>query len=419
MLMERRPLDLTLSQSAENGVLTGLTQKDRALARAIVSTALRRKGQIDALIARFSREPLNRKRSGIAYEALLAGAAQILFLRVPAHAAIDLAVRTVSQDRRGGKKLSGFVNALLHRFAEADASLVEQNAERVNTPGWLYESWTKAYGGPGANSIAAAHLEEPPLDLTVAGDPGGWAERLGGANMGANTVRLNGAGRVDRLDGYEDGAWWVQDFAATLPALLIGDVSGKTVFDLCAAPGGKTAQLASAGAQVIAVDVSEARIERLRENLERLKLNVTIMQSDVMELDEADTADAVLLDAPCSATGTIRRHPDIPHLKFKGDIRKLTDLQSKMLRKASELVRPGGLLVYCVCSLQSDEAEKQIQKFLKTQPEFERAPISTSELPWLPDAVTPDGDVRTLPSMAVGEAKGMDGFYAARLRRKP
>ena len=166
---------------------------------------------------------------------------------------------------------SGFVNALLHRFAEADPAVVEQDADRVNTPGWLYESWTKAYGGPGAREIAAAHLEEPSLDLTTANDPAGWAERLGAVHIGANTIRLQGAGRVDKLDGYSEGAWWVQDFAATLPALLLGDVSGQAVFDLCAAPGGKTAQLASAGARVTAVDVSEARNERLAENLKRLE----------------------------------------------------------------------------------------------------------------------------------------------------
>ncbi len=418
VLTEKRPLDLTLSQSAESGLMTGLTQKDRALVRAIVSTALRRKGQIDDLIARFSNTALNRKRSGIAYEALLSGAAQILFLRVPPHAAIDLAVRTVSYDRRGGRKLTGYVNAVLHRVAEAGpATLDDQNAERLNTPGWLYESWTKAYGGPGAKSIAAAHLAEPPLDLTVAENPAGWAERLGGKHIGASTVRLSGAGRIENLDGYEDGTWWVQDFAATLPALLLGDVRGRKILDLCAAPGGKTAQLAAAGAEVTAVDVSQARIVRLRQNLARLNLKADIVHSDVMALDETHKSDGVLLDAPCSATGTIRRHPDIPHLKVKGDIRKLSDLQERLLSRAAELVIPGGALIYCVCSLQPDEGERQIQKFLKNRKDYQRQPISSDELVVSPEAMTPDGDLRTVPSMVANGEAGMDGFFAARLRR--
>ena len=418
VLSEKRPLDITLSQSADGGPFGGLTQKDRALARAIVSTSLRRKGQIDDLIARFSNSPLNRKPSGIAYEALLSGGAQILFLRVPAHAAIDLAVRAVSYDRRGGRKLTGYVNAVLHRIAEVGPSTLEtQNAGRLSTPGWLYESWTKAYGGPGAAAIAAAHLKDPDLDISVAADPDQWVERLNGTQIGPITLRLTDGGRIDRLEGYEDGAWWVQDVAATLPAELLGDVRGKKVFDLCAAPGGKTAQLAAAGASVTAVDVSEARLKRLRENVERLKLDVTVVQSDVMELDESNNADAVLLDAPCSATGTIRRHPDILHLKSKGDIKKLADLQSRLLRRSSTLVKPGGMLIYCVCSLQSDEGEKQVQKFLKDHTDFEREPVSPAELPWLPEAVTPSGDVRTLPSMSPGGQTGMDGFYVARLRR--
>lgn len=396
-----------------------LTQKDRALARAIVSTALRRKGQIDDLIEKFSNSPLNRKRSGIAYEALLSAAAQILFLRVPAHAAIDLAVRAVSYDQRGGRKLTGYVNALLHRIADTGPAILEtQNAERLNTPGWLYESWTKAYGGPGAKAVAAAHLEDPALDITVAADPDGWAQRLGGESIGGNCVRLKDAGRIERLEGYEDGAWWVQDVAATVPALLLGDLKDKKVLDLCAAPGGKTAQLATAGADVTAVDVSEARLERLRENLARLKLDVTVIQSDVVDLDESNMADAVLLDAPCSATGTIRRHPDIPHLKTKGDIKKLLGLQARLLGKLASLVKPGGTLVYCVCSLQADEGEKQVQKFLKEHAEFGRAGVSANELPWLPEAVTSEGDIRTLPSMSASGHKGMDGFYAARLIRK-
>ncbi|MEM1199992.1 MAG: transcription antitermination factor NusB, partial [Pseudomonadota bacterium] len=243
VLRDGRPLDTTLARSAESGLLTSLNQKDRAFARSLVSTALRRKGQIDALIAAFSDKPLNRKKSGSAYEALLAGAAQILFMRVPAHAAIDLAVKAIAYDRRGGRKLGGYVNAVLHRIdREGSEALADQDAARLSAPGWLYESWTKAYGGPGARAIAEAHLGEPQLDLTVPQDRATWANTLNAKEVGPVSLRLSDGGRIEKLEGFEQGAWWVQDAAATLPALLLGDVAGTQVYDLCAAPGGKTAQ---------------------------------------------------------------------------------------------------------------------------------------------------------------------------------
>ena len=417
VLSEGRPLDTTLAESAESGLMTGLTQKDRAFARNLVSTTLRRKGQIDPLIKQFSEKPLDRKRTGSVYEALLAGATQILFLRVPAHAAIDLAVRAVSTDRRGGRKLGGFVNALLRRIAREGPDLVAlQNPARLSVPGWLYESWTKAYGGPGAHAIAEAQLAEPPLDLTVPANREAWAQKLGGIPIGPASVRLSEGGRIEALEGYGEGAWWVQDVAATLPALLPGDVRSKTVFDLCAAPGGKTAQLAAAGAVVTAVDASAFRLERLKQNLERLKLSATCLHADVLELPETKRADAVLLDAPCSATGTIRRHPDIPHVKNKGDLKALAKLQADVLRKAVRLVKPGGVLVYCTCSLQPEEGERQVEKLLAQEPALQRLPVSAEDGLGLPDVITPDGDLRTLPSHTPGAPGGMDGFFACRIK---
>lgn len=419
VLSEGRPLDATLAQSAESGLMTGLTQKDRAFARNLVSIALRRKGQIDALIKRFSDKPLNRKKTGSAYEAILVGVAQILFMRVPVHAAIDLAVRGVSLDRHGGRKLGGYVNALLRRVSEQGPDLIAaQDAARLSAPGWLYESWTKAYGGPGARAIAEAHLVEPALDLTIPADRDGWAKRLGAMPTGPVSLRLVDAGRIENLDGYNEGAWWVQDVAATLPALLLGEVRDKTVYDLCAAPGGKTAQLAAAGAKVMAVDTSAERLERVKQNLQRLNLTATCTHADVLDLPVRDPTQMVLLDAPCSATGTIRRHPDIPHMKHKGDLKSLVALQANLLRKAVQLVQPGGLLVYCTCSLQPEEGERQIDKLLAADPSVERVPITADDGLGLPEAITPDGDLRTLPSHDPGAPGGMDGFFASRLRRK-
>lgn len=418
VLSEGRPLDTTLADSAESGLMTGLTQKDRAFARNLVSTALRRKGQIDPLIKQFSDKPLDRKRTGSVYEAILTGATQILFLRVPAHAAIDLAVRAVTTDRRGGRKLGGFVNALLRRISREGSDLVAaQDVSRLSVPGWLYESWTKAYGGAGAKAIADAQLAEPPLDLTVISKREDWAKRLGAVPVGPVSLRLSEGGRIENVEGYNEGAWWVQDVAATLPALLLGNVTGKTVFDLCAAPGGKTAQLAAAGAKVTAVDASASRLERLQQNLERLKLNAACIQADVLEMPETELADAVLLDAPCSATGTIRRHPDIPHVKHKGDLKSLVGLQAELLHKAVRLVKPGGLLVYCTCSLQPEEGEKQVAKLLAQDQSLERLPVTANDGLGLPHAITSEGDLRTLPNHDPGAPGGMDGFFACRLKR--
>ncbi len=408
VLKDKQPLEGALERAA----MSALNAKDRALARTITTTTLRRKGQLDNALSQFIDKPIAPKGTGLAYEALLAGAAQMLFMRVPVHAAIDLSARVLAHDPSGGRKLVGFLNGVLRNLDRGgDAVLAGQDEARLNTPGWLYESWTKAYGGEGAKKIALAHLEEAPLDITVKQDADSWAEKLGGQVLPQGSVRLNNnPGKVSRLDGFEEGAWWVQDTAASLPAHLLGTIKGKRVFDLCAAPGGKTAQLAHAGAEVIAVDNAADRIARVRENLKRLQLEAETITSDVMDFAPDELADAILLDAPCSATGTIRRHPDVAYLKTRGTIKALTKIQSDMLRKAESLLKPGGILIYCTCSLQTDEGEKQIAQVLK-RGGFERLAVSKEEIGGLENAITPDGDVRTLPSM------GMDGFFISRLRK--
>ncbi|MGI9371340.1 MAG: RsmB/NOP family class I SAM-dependent RNA methyltransferase [Hyphomicrobiales bacterium] len=408
ILKDKQPLEGALERAS----LSALHAKDRALARSIVTTALRRKGQLDDALNTFIEKPLGPKGTGLTYEALLAGAAQILFMRVPAHAAIDLSARVLAYDPSGGRKFVGFLNAVLRNLdREGDAALAGQDEARLNTPGWLYESWTKAYGGDGARAIALAHLKEAPLDLTVKEDAATWAEKLGGHVLAQGSIRLDeNPGKVTKLDGFEEGAWWVQDVAASLPARLLGTVKGKRVFDLCAAPGGKTSQLAHAGAEVIAVDSSPDRMERVRENLKRLQLDAETVTCDVMDFAPDELADAILLDAPCSSTGTIRRHPDVAYLKTRGSIKVLAKTQGEMLRKAETLLKPGGTLIYCTCSLQPEEGEKQIAQALK-RGGLERVAISKEEIGALAEAITHDGDVRTVSSM------GMDGFFISRLRR--
>jgi 16S rRNA (cytosine967-C5)-methyltransferase len=279
--------------------------------------------------------------------------------------------------------------------------------------------WTRAYGADTARAIAEANGREPALDFTVQQDPAHWAELLGGRVLPTGSVRAIVHGPVSRLPGFTEGAWWVQDAAAALPARLLGDVRGKTVADLCAAPGGKTAQLAAAGARVVAVDRADGRLARLRENLARLGLAAETVVADVAEW-QAGPFDAVLLDAPCSSTGTIRRHPDIPWLKRDTDIAQLAALQRRLIARAVELVRPGGTLIYCTCSLEPEEAEDVVAHLIGRDPRLRRRPIAATDLGGLGMLVMAGGDMRTLPCHLpdpVPQLAGMDGFYAARLER--
>lgn len=395
---------------------TALDQRDVALARMIAGTAMRRFGSISTLLETLMSRGMPRK-SGPLEAILVTAAAQILFLDVPDHAAVDLAIRLARADDRA-QAFSGLANAVLRRLSgEKDAQLAAL-LPHVDTPAWLLARWRAAYGTAEADLIAAAQRNEPALDVTVKGDAAGWAERLGGRVLPTGSVRLAGHGPVPSLPGFSDGQWWVQDAAAALPARLLGAVGGLRVADLCAAPGGKAAQLAAAGGRVTALDRSPARLERLSANMKRLGLPVAIVAADVLAF-RAEPFDAVLLDAPCSATGTIRRHPDVAWSKTLGDLAALTELQRRMLNRAAELVAPGGLLVYCTCSLEKEEGERQVEAFLAQHPSFARVPVEAREIDGL-DAVTPDGDLRTLPSMLPDpdpQMAGLDGFYAARMRR--
>jgi 16S rRNA (cytosine967-C5)-methyltransferase len=348
---------------------------------------------------------------------LLLGAAQILWLEVPDHAAVDLSVRLAQADRRAGR-YAGLVNAVLRRVAQHSPTASSDDISR-DTPEWLLKRWTKVYRSDTARAIAAANGHEPALDLTVKQDAESWAERLRGRVLPTGTVRTLAHGAISLLPGFTEGAWWVQDAAAALPARLFGDIRGMTVADLCAAPGGKTAQLAFAGAKVTAVDRSPARINRLRENLARLSLDAETVAADALEW-EGGPFDAVLLDAPCSSTGTIRRHPDVPWLKSEADISVLTSLQQRLLDRAIGLLKPGATLIYCVCSLEPEEGENQIAALLARDPRVARTPITPQDVFDRAEFVTPAGDLRTLPlHLADPDPRwgGLDGFYATRLTR--
>ena len=416
VLRRRIALDEQLSGKAAHPGLPTLADRDRALMRRLTATVLRRLGTLRQLLGRYLEKgfPPDAPR---AETILLIGAAQILWLEVPDHAAVDLSVRLAQADRRAAR-YAGLVNAVLRRVAQDRAGILAKTISR-DTPDWLLKRWSKTYGSKVAQAIAQANGHEPALDLTVKQDAESWAERLRGRVLPTGSVRTIAQGAISLLPGFSEGAWWVQDAAASLPARLFGDIRGLEVADLCAAPGGKTAQLAFAGARVCAVDRSANRLARLRENLARLALQAEIVAADALEW-QGGPFDAVLLDAPCSSTGTIRRHPDVPWLKSEADLTVLTSLQQRLLDRAVELLKPGATLVYCVCSLEPEEGEQQIAALLARNPNVTRRPVTPAELFGQAEFVTAEGELRTLPLHLPDPDPrwgGLDGFYAARLIR--
>jgi 16S rRNA (cytosine967-C5)-methyltransferase len=430
VLVNHRPLEDALAAASARPEVVAMEARDRAFARALAATVLRRLGEIEHVLARFLQQPL-RKDALRVRPMLLAGAAQILCMEAAPHAAVDLAV-AATRRVPSGARYTGLVNAVLRRVAaEGAAVLARLDGVELDMPAWMWQRWRATYGADTARRIARASLREAALDITVkpGEDAAAWAEKLHGTVLATGTVRLREhQGRIEELPGYGDGAWWVQDAAAALVARVAGDVAGRDVADLCAAPGGKTAMLAAQGAHVTAVDVSARRLERLAANLVRLRLTAEVVAADAATWSPARAYDVVVLDAPCTATGTIRRHPDILRLKAPADVARMAQVQRALLDNAARLVRPGGTLVYATCSLEPEEGEQQVAAFLAREPGFARRPIAASEIGADAAWVTGDGDLRTFPfhmpahSPALPESlpeslSGMDGFYIARLRR--
>jgi len=411
-------LDDCFSPLAVPSRLTGLDARDVALVRSIATVSLRRLGVIRYALAQLLDKGLPRQAARLEWP-LIAAAAQILFLDAADHAAVDLAVRAARLEPKTAP-LAGLINAVLRNLIRRRDEFLEAAASgEHDTPLWLLQRWRRTYGDAQARAISAMHMLEPPLDLTAKSDSAAWAERLDGVVTPTGSVRLRTRAPVAELDGYDVGEWWVQDAAAALPARLLGARPDERILDMCAAPGGKTAQLAQARAQVTALDRSAERLKLLAANLARLDLHADVAVGDATTYSAAPF-DAILVDAPCSATGTIRRHPDVPWTKKPGDIEALSALQTKMLNRAAALLRPGGRLVYCTCSLEPEEGELQIAAFLRRNPEFRRKPIEAGDA--VPaEFVTADGELRTLPTHWPNEdprLAGIDGFFAARLVRR-
>jgi len=424
-LRSRKPFEEVFNQHKR---VKKLESRDRNLAYNIILTTLRHMGQIDDIISQFLTKDLPKKAMDTRI-ILRIGICQLLFLNIPSYAAVDTSVKLAIQKRQDAHKK--LINAILRRVAREGKKLTEtQDAERLNTPDWLWNSWTKAYGEQTTRNIARAHLKIPPLDIWVKSDPKIWADKLGGQILSTGGIRLPPSTNIPSLNGYRAGAWWVQDAAATLPVQLFGNnLKGKKIADICSAPGGKTAQLISAGAKVIALDKSEKRLQILTENLKRLSFYPEIICEDAEVWRPKILLDGVLIDAPCSSTGTIRRHPDVKYLKNDKIVLQAHHTQLRLLKAATEMTKPDGQIVFSTCSLQPEEGPNVIDVFLSENPNWQRKLIKSKNIKKHAEFITNAGDIRTLPfhlsnftnkkhSIIKKNMDGMDGFFSTCLIRK-
>jgi len=388
--------------------------RDRAFARAIAAAAIRRRGALEAACAAFLDKPL-RPREVLGRTVLTLASAELLVLQTPPHAAVDSWVRIISASD-DGRRLKGLVNAVLRRVAERGAGAFAAADPLLDLPEWLAARWVQNYGEDTARAMAHARSGPPPLDLACKPDfdIAGFAADIGGVVLPTGAVRKEGIGDITALPGFDAGGWWAQDAAAALPARLLDPKPGEAVADLCAAPGGKTLQLAAARARVFAVDSSARRLQRLSDNLARTGLEAQIIAADAGAWTPPVPLDAVLLDAPCTATGTLRRRPDAAWSKRPEDVAALAVIQARLTDAAFAMLRPGGRMIYCTCSLEPEEGEDQIAAFLARTQGARIDPVRPEELPGLEMAILPDGAVRTRPDMWPGQG-GLDGFYIARL----
>lgn len=392
--------------------------RDRALANRLITTALRRQGQLNFIIHALLDKGMPGK-SGTFEAVLRLSLAQLVFLPdLGAHSALFLAVEATKRDPKA-RHLSGLMNAVL-RNAQANSARFGMLSNDLLLPDTFGDTWLDAYGEDAIAGFSEALLAGAPLDLTLKADDPELVAALNAEPVMADTVRIEQRDRpVDALPGYADGRWWVQDAASAIPARLLGLKSGSRVLDLCAAPGGKTAQLLKAGLQVTALDSDPARMERLKTNLARLGMRAETIVGDAGTFAPNSPYDGVLLDAPCSATGTFRRHPEVIWHRSVGDVAGRVRLQKALLTNAFRCLDAGGVLIYCVCSLEPAEGEDQVDWALEQLPGLDLWPVAADELAGLEQAVTPRGLVRTHPAMAPGDrAGGMDGFFVARFRRR-
>ncbi|PCI02799.1 MAG: MFS transporter [Hyphomicrobiales bacterium] len=416
---DARNLDALCDEVHGLSAYRALIAKDRAMIRAILMIALRRRVQIEAVLKKtMDRKPPKRARWLI--HSLHIAITQILFMDIPDSAAVNLGVTAIAEDKRT-TRFKNMANAVLRRVANEKEALLQSTANGKIFPDWLAKQIRSDYGKAKLDDISKMLLLESQLDVTTKNNPQEWVEKLDGQLLETGTIRISNKTPVSQLEGFSEGAWWVQDAAASIPATLLGDVSGKSVLDLCAAPGGKTAQIAARGGNVTALDVSAPRLKRLQENLDRLKLKANLVEADILEWQCPEPFDAALLDAPCSSTGTIRRHPDIMWTKTRDDIDALVKLQYQLILKAKEFVRPGGILVFSNCSLLKSEGENLLAQVMKECDDLKLLPLDKQEFPALSEFINGQGAIRTLPFHLPREEAGdggLDGFFACRFEKR-
>ncbi|OLF75400.1 hypothetical protein AWH62_06150 [Maricaulis sp. W15] len=414
VMKERRTLEAALEHTPD---FNAMSDRDRAFARAIAATTFRRLGQTRTVLNALLSRPLHETSEG-AQALLVTGATQLLWMDGAPHAVVSSTVE-LAQERNDARKLKGLVNAVLRKVDREGREHLKQTLPRDNLPEWLRESWRAAYGPGTLSRIANAITLPPPLDLSVRNpeERAMWAERLDAQILPNGSLRLSSVGDVRALPGYRDGAWWAQDAAAAIPATLLDLKPGASVIDLCAAPGGKTMQLAATGADVTALDLSDKRLDRVRENLGRTGLKAALVAGDARTFKPRQPVDAVLLDAPCTATGTLRRHPEAGWIKREDDTQRMARLQDEMIKAAIGMLKPGGQFVLCTCSLQPEEGETLAGRITGRHKQLKESPVRPGELPGLESAITPAGWVRLTPALW-SDKGGMDGFFIARFVKR-
>lgn len=419
---KKTSMDGLLDLKGGNPAYLDLSDQDRLLVKAILLSTLRNYQIIEKFLDHLLDKPLPTGAVSLRH-ILRIGAAQILYLDVPDHSAVDLAVEQANIDPRN-RRFANLVNAILRRMVrEKDKMLPKLGEKTAMLPDWYAKKLSKSYGFNRARKMMRLMSQPAPVDITVKSDANLWAEKLHGTKLTDWSIRLDKLdGPLQSLEGFEDGDWWVQDVAASLPARLFGDLDGKRVIDLCAAPGGKTAQLILAGAEVTALDRSKSRLNRLNENLERLKLSAHTEMSRMEKYETDNLFDMALLDAPCSSTGTIRRHPDVVWTKDANDISYLAGVQKALLDHAFTLVKPGGLIVFSNCSLEPEEGEDMITQYVADhEDKVKLIPVDPKLCHGFEAAITESGFIRTTPDFSLNEneqLQGADGFFAAILCKK-
>ena len=410
VLERKQSFNELLFKSIDNQLVHNMSAQDRGFAWAIAATVLKRKGQIDAFLEKYIKRSLPQRARGVEF-ILRIGIGELLFLKNSPHAVVSTA-QEVAKTEKELTKFTGLINAVLRRVScEGESLLKKEIFPILNIPEWIDERWQQNYGSDEVQRIAGAIIEEPALDITVKSNPEVWADRLGGMLLPTGSIRVNTSEKISNLAGYQDGEWWVQDAATALPVKLLGDIQGQRVLDLCAAPGGKTLQLVAAGAKVTALDSSSTRLKRLNENVARVKVEVEVVNENLLKWEPKTNWPIIILDAPCSSTGTVRRHPDVFYLKTQQDIIELAALQKKFLEKAISWLEPGGILMYCTCSLEPEEGKNQVSNFLKDHQNFKLVQFDAIKIGNQDQFITPEGALTTLPSQWK-KYGGLDGFFA-------